>query len=122
MLDREEKKPVRSSAILQMLGQKEEQQVEDKLIEVKMTDEQFDNLSEKVSSSREKNPRAYERYRGTGGTKPMSYYLSDKLIQALALRAALEDKDKSEIVREALTKELSIELEEVERIKERLGR
>ncbi len=118
MLDREDKKPIRSSAIMQMLGKKEEEQ-EDRLLEVKMTEEQFDDLAEKVQSSREKNPRAYERYRGTGNTKAMSYYLSDDLIKAIALKSALESKDKSEIVREALTLYLQEELEEVERLRER---
>ncbi len=118
MLDREEKKPIRSSAIMQMLGKEKEEQ-EDKLIEVEMTDKQFEDLAEKVQSSREKNPRAYERYRGTGNTKAMSYYLSDELIMAIALKSALESKDKSEIVREALTVYLQEELEEVDRLKER---
>ena len=119
MLDRVEKKAVRSSTILQMLGKNEEQQVEDIMTAVKMTDEQFDNLAEKVRNSKEKNPKAYERYRGTGGTKPMSYYLSDELIKAIALKGAIEERDKSEIVRDALTLYLQEELAEVERLKGR---
>lgn len=117
MLHRVEKKAVRSSAIMQMLGKKEEQ--EDKLIEVEMTSEQFDDLAEKVKSSREQNPRAYERYRGSNNTKPMSYYLSDELIMALGIKSALESRDKSELVREALTVYLQEELAEVDRLKER---
>lgn len=119
MLDRPEKKPVRNSVIKEMLSQKGNEKQEDRLIRVEMTDEQFDDLAEKTQSSREKNPKAYERYRGTGNTKAMSYYLSEKLIKSLALKSALEGKDKSEIVREALTLYLQDELEEVERLEQR---
>lgn len=118
MLDRPEKKPIRSSAIKEMLSQKGNENQEDRLIRVEMTDEEFEDLEEKVSS-REKNPRAYERYRGSGNTKPMSYYLSNELIKSIALKSALEGKDKSEIVREALTLYLQDELEEVERLEQR---
>lgn len=118
MLDKPDKKPIRSSAIKEMLSQKGKDNQEDRLLTVEMTDEQFEDLAEKVSS-RERNPKAYERYRGTGNTKAMSYYLSDKLIKGLALKAALESKDKSEIVREALTLYLQEELEEVERLEQR---
>lgn len=90
---------------------------EDKLLELQMTDEQFNNVVKAVDSSKkEKNPRSYERFRGRAGkeqTKAMSYYLTQSIIDALELRANNEGLDKSSIVRKALERELKQELKEI---------
>ena len=53
-----------------------------------------------------RNERAYLRYRGkvdNVSTKPMSYYVSDQIIDFIAIAVKLgEGKDKSAIVRNAL--------------------
>ena len=53
-------------------------------------------------NSRERNPRAYERYRGKDGTKCMSYYLPEDIITLLNIKAAREGKTKSELVLEGI--------------------
>ena len=69
----------------------------------------------KVHDPRKANPRAYERNRGRGGAKPMSYYLPPDLIKLLNIKAAQEDKTKSELVIEGLRWVLHEELKEANR-------
>ena len=69
----------------------------------------------KVHDPRKANPRAYERNRGRGGTKAMSYYLSQEIIKLLAIKSAQEGKTKSELVTEGLRWVLREELKEANR-------
>lgn len=61
---------------------------------------------------RKSNPKGYERNRGRGGTKPMSYYLPNDIITLLNVKAAKEGKTKSELVLEGLRYILKDELKE----------
>lgn len=61
---------------------------------------------------RKSNPKGYERNRGRGGTKPMSYYLPNDIITLLNIKAAKENKSKSEIVLEGLRYVLRDEIKE----------
>ena len=65
---------------------------------------------------RKANPKGYERYRGKGEngvkTKAMSYYLPQNIIHLIGIKAAKEDKTKSEIVLEGLRYVLRDELKE----------
>ena len=61
---------------------------------------------------RKANPKGYERNRGKDGTKPMSYYLPQDIITLLNVKAAKEDKTKSELVLEGLRYILKDELKE----------
>ena len=61
---------------------------------------------------RKANPKGYERKRGKGGTKPMSYYLPQDIITLLNIKAAKEGKTKSELVLEGLRYILKDELKE----------
>lgn len=68
---------------------------------------------------RKVNPKGYERYRGKGGTtKPMSYYLPQDIIILLNVKAAKEDKTKSELVLEGLRYVLREEIKEAKAKKE----
>jgi len=61
---------------------------------------------------RKANPKGYERNRGKDGKKPMSYYLPNDIIHLIGLKAAQEDKTKSEIVLEGLRYVLREEIKE----------
>jgi hypothetical protein len=50
-----------------------------------------------------------------GGFKQMSYYLSDDLIKAIALKAAYSGSDKSQVVRDALMTFLADELDDLKK-------
>lgn len=67
---------------------------------------------------RKANPKGYERNRGRGGTKPMSYYLPNDIITLLNIKAAKEDKTKSELVLEGLRYVLREEIKEAKAKKE----
>lgn len=94
MLDREVKK---NTALLAMLG--DEPKKEKKTVAPKVQ-----------RDPRKENPRSYERNRGRGGTKPMSYYLPDNIIKLLNVKAAQDGKTKSELVLEGLQYVLREEL------------
>lgn len=67
---------------------------------------------------RKANPKGYERNRGKDGTKPMSYYLPQDIITLLNVKAAKEDKTKSELVLEGLRYVLREEIKEAKAKKE----
>ena len=69
----------------------------------------------KTHDPRKANPRAYEKYRGRGGTKPMSYYIPPELIKLLNIKAAQEGKTKSELIVEGLRWVLREEIKEMNR-------
>ena len=50
-----------------------------------------------------------------GGFRQMSYYLSDDLIKAIALKAAYSGSDKSQVVRDALVAFLADELDDLKK-------
>lgn len=99
MLNKEVKQ---NSALLAMLGSTEEEPKKEKV----------EKETKPKKDPKKANPKGYERHRGKGGTKPMSYYIPDDLIKLLNIKAAKEDKTKSEIVVEALRKALKDELKE----------
>ena len=55
-----------------------------------------------MSEYRMQHPRSYERNRGRDGSKAMSYYLPDDIIELLNLKSAREKCTKSELVLEGL--------------------
>ncbi len=65
-----------------------------------------------ISEYRMQHPRSYERNRGRDGTKAMSYYLPDDIIDLLNLKAAREKCTKSELVLEGLKYILREEIRE----------
>ena len=67
---------------------------------------------------RKANPKGYERNRGKDGTKPMSSYLPQDIITLLNVKAAKEDKTKSELVLEGLRYVLREEIKEAKAKKE----
>ena len=103
MLDKEVK---RNPALAAMLGGADEDKSEKAPKEVK---------EKKKRDPRKANPRAYERNRGRGGTKPMSYYIPPDLIKLLNIKAAQDDKTKSDLVVEGLRWVLREELKEANR-------
>ena len=74
MLDKEVK---RNPALAAMLGGADEDKTERAPKVVK---------EKKAHDPRKANPRAYERNRGRGGTKPMSYYIPPELIKLLNIK------------------------------------
>ena len=56
----------------------------------------------KTAESKKRNPRGYTRNRGKNGTKPMSYYLPQDIIDMLNIKAAKEGVSKSSLVVEGL--------------------
>lgn len=103
MLDKEVK---RNPALAAMLGGADTDKSEKAAKVVK---------EKRAHDPRKANPRAYERNRGRGGAKPMSYYLPPELIKLLNIKAAQEDKTKSELVIEGLRWVLREELKESNR-------
>ncbi len=104
MLDKEVKK---NDALLALLGQTGEKK------EDGQSKGQSESRPVKVKKDPKKvNPKGYERNRGRGGTKPMSYYLPDDIITLLNVKAAKEGKTKSELVLEGLRYVLREEIKE----------
>ena len=100
MLDKEVKK---NPALLALLGSQEESEPKE---------EKAPKEKKVKKDARKQNPRCYERNRGKGGTKPMSYYLPQDIIDLLNIKAAKERQSKSEIVLEGLRYVLREELKE----------
>lgn len=100
MLDKEVKK---NPALLALLGSQEESEPKE---------EKAPKEKKVKKDARKQNPRGYERNRGKGGTKPMSYYLPQDIIDLLNIKAAKERKSKSEVVLEGLRYVLREELKE----------
>lgn len=76
----------------------------------------------KTSEAKKRNPRGYTRNRGKNGTKPMSYYLPQDIIDMLNIKAAKEGVSKSSLVVEGLRYVLKEEIKaakakEIEEIK-----
>ena len=92
----------RNPALMAMLGGQEDKETTPKEVKEKKP----------KKDPRKVNPRGYERNRGKGGTKPMSYYLPNDIIHLIGLKAAQEDKTKSEIVLEGLRYVLREEIKE----------
>ncbi|MEG1723785.1 MAG: CopG family transcriptional regulator [Anaerovoracaceae bacterium] len=92
MLDREVKQ---NQALLAMLGVSAEAGKEDK--------EEKEVKAPKAVPCKKRNPAGYARNRGKGGTKPMSYYISNELVTAINVAAAKSGKTKSELVSAAIT-------------------
>lgn len=92
MLGKEVKK---NPALLALLGEQDEDKDKDKTVT---------STKEKKSKKdpRKVNPKGYQRNRGRGGTKPMSYYLPQEIIDLLNIKAAKEHKTKSNLVLEGL--------------------
>ena len=101
MLDKEVKQ---NPALLALLGNQGED--EDKGKEKSIKEKKGKKDPRKV------NPKGYQRNRGKGGTKPMSYYLPQDIIDLLAIKAAKEHKSKSDLVLEGLRWVLREELKE----------
>ena len=98
MLNKEIKQ---NPALLAMLGTQEEKEPKEKVVKEK-----------NKKDPRKANPKGYERNRGKGGTVPMSYYLPKEIIKLLNVKAAKEDKTKSELVLEGLRYILRDEIKE----------
>lgn len=105
MLDKEVKK---NPALLALLGEQDEDKDKDK-------DKTVTSTKEKKSKKdpRKVNPKGYQRNRGRGGTKPMSYYLPQEIIDLLNIKAAKEHKTKSDLVLEGLKWVLREEIKEI---------
>ena len=65
-----------------------------------------------MSEYRMQHPRSYERNRGRDGSKAMSYYLPQDIIDLLNLKSAREKCTKSELVLEGLKYILREEIRE----------
>lgn len=96
-----EKEVKRNPALMAMLGGQEEKESQG---------EKNIKMAKPKKEPKKVNPRGYERNRGKGGTKPMSYYLPENIIQLLNMKAAKEGKTKSELVLEGLQYVLKEEL------------
>lgn len=103
MLDKEVKK---NPALLALLGDQDEDKEKDK-----GTAPTKEKKSKK--DPRKVNPKGYQRNRGRGGTKPMSYYLPQEIIDLLNIKAAKEHKTKSELVLEGLKWVLREEIKDI---------
>lgn len=100
MLDNEVK---RNPALLAMLGGQAEDDSDTK-------EDKGSKVKKAKKDPKKVNPKGYERNRGKGGTKPMSYYLPQDIITLLNVKAAQENKTKSELVLEGLRYVLREEL------------
>lgn len=106
MLDKVVKK---NPAVLAMLGDQAEQ------TEMPEKADKADKPEKSTKAKRDPkkaNPRGYERHRGKGGTKPMSYYLPDDIVKIINIRAAKEEVTKSEVVLAALKVYLKDDIKE----------
>ena len=112
MLDKEVKK---NPALLALLGDQDEDKDKDKGAAP---------IKEKKSKKdpRKVNPKGYQRNRGRGGTKPMSYYLPQEIIDLLNIKAAKEHKTKSDLVLEGLKWVLRDEIKESKKTNEDTGK
>ena len=68
---------------------------------------------EKVVKAKKRNERAYERCRGTGGSKGMTYYVPDYILKAMELKKSRDGVSKSDLVVEGLKYVLSAEIKEL---------
>lgn len=69
---------------------------------------------EKVVKTKKRNEKAYERYRGKGHCKSMSYYIPDYILKALELKKSrCSGVSKSDLVVEGLKHVLSAEIKEL---------
>ena len=69
---------------------------------------------EKVVKAKKRNEKSYERYRGKGHCKSMSYYVPDYLLKALELKKSrCSGVSKSDLVVEGLKHVLSAEIKEL---------
>lgn len=98
-----EKEVKRNPALLAMLGGQTEDDSDTK-------EEKGAKVKKTKKDPKKVNPKGYERNRGKGGTKPMSYYLPQDIITLLNIKAAQENKTKSELVLEGLRYILKDEL------------
>lgn len=101
-------KPVKKNpALLALLGDQDEDKVKGSI-----------PTKEKRSKKdpRKVNPKGYQRNRGKGGTKPMSYYLPQEIIDLLGIKAAKEHKTKSDLVLEGLKWVLRDDIKENKKI------
>lgn len=55
-----------------------------------------------ISEYKQQHPRSYERNRGRDGSKAMSYYLPDDILELLHQKSKREKISKSELVLEGL--------------------
>lgn len=105
MLDKEVKK---NPALMALLGNQDE-------AETKGKEEKVSKEQKPKKDPRKTNPRGYVRNRGKNGSKPMSYYIPPELIRLLNIKAAKEDKSKSDLVVEGLRWVLREELKELKK-------
>jgi len=68
---------------------------------------------EKVIKTKKRNERAYERCRGKGGSKGMTYYVPDYILKAMDLKKSRDGVSKSDLVVEGLKYVLSAEIKEI---------
>lgn len=68
---------------------------------------------EKVIKTKKRNERAYERCRGKGGSKGMTYYVPDYILKAMDLKKSRDGISKSDLVVEGLKYVLSAEIKEI---------
>ena len=68
---------------------------------------------EKVVKIKKRNERAYERCRGKGGSKGMTYYVPDYILKAMELKKSRVGVSKSDLVVEGLKYVLSAEIKEL---------
>ena len=68
---------------------------------------------EKVVKAKKRNERAYERCRGKGGSKGMTYYVPDYILKAMELKKSRDGVSKSDLVVEGLKYVLSAEIKEL---------
>ena len=68
---------------------------------------------EKVTQTKKRNERAYERCRGKGGSKGMTYYVPDYILKAMELKKSRDGISKSDLVVAGLKYILATELREL---------
>lgn len=68
---------------------------------------------EKVVQTKKHNNRSYERCRGKGGSKGMTYYVPDHILKAMELKKSRDGVSKSDLVVAGLKHILSAELKEL---------
>ena len=68
---------------------------------------------EKAVKAKKRNERAYERCRGKGGSKGMTYYVPDYILKAMELKKSRDGVSKSDLVVEGLKYVLSAEIKEL---------
>ena len=68
---------------------------------------------EKAVKTKKRNERSYERCRGKGGSKGMTYYVPDYILKAMELKKSKSGISKSDMVVEGLKYILSAEIKEL---------